>query len=181
MDCIRQSSAQRRAQRGAAPPPASAPLLSTHSPSSMFSSTVATMPSTSGSASSTMTGTAAASAFPPLTGSTLPSTSPAGPSFVADDRRPSSSPRESTSPTPTNMQTQSGQASALSPQQQQRLSTGAPPTDDEVEAVIRMATSTRPTPDGRPPPGKDTRTQLFVGNVSPLFFTRFVSFFFDFS
>lgn len=43
------------------------------------------------------------------------------------------------------------------------------PTIDEVEAVIRQATSTRPTPDGRPPPGKDTRTQLFVGNVSFLF------------
>ncbi|KAI5120096.1 hypothetical protein M0805_001252 [Coniferiporia weirii] len=39
------------------------------------------------------------------------------------------------------------------------------PTNDEVEAVIKMATSTRPTPDGRPPPGKDTRTQLFTGNL----------------
>ncbi|THG95355.1 hypothetical protein EW145_g7973, partial [Phellinidium pouzarii] len=39
------------------------------------------------------------------------------------------------------------------------------PTNDEVEAVIKMATSTRPTPDGRPPPGKDTRTQLFAGNL----------------
>lgn len=39
------------------------------------------------------------------------------------------------------------------------------PSNDEVEAVIRMATSTVPTPDGRPPPGKDTRTQLFVGNL----------------
>ncbi|KAH8113912.1 hypothetical protein DFH11DRAFT_1509759, partial [Phellopilus nigrolimitatus] len=43
--------------------------------------------------------------------------------------------------------------------------TGLLPTNDEVEAVIKMATSTRPTPDGRPPPGKDTRTQLFAGNL----------------
>lgn len=51
------------------------------------------------------------------------------------------------------------------------------PTNDEVEAVIKMATSTKPTPDGRPPPGKDTRTQLFVGNVSlPRLFSSFTPF-----
>ena len=43
-----------------------------------------------------------------------------------------------------------------------------PPTSDEIDAVIQMATSARPSPDGRPVPLKDTRTQLFVGNVSPL-------------
>ena len=48
------------------------------------------------------------------------------------------------------------------------------PTNEEVEAVIKMATSTRPTPDGRPPPGKDTRTQLYAGNVRFVFF-RFSS------
>jgi hypothetical protein len=39
-----------------------------------------------------------------------------------------------------------------------------PPSNDDIEAVIQMATSARPTPDGR---GglRDTRTQLFVGNV----------------
>ena len=48
------------------------------------------------------------------------------------------------------------------------------PTNEDIEAVIKMATSTRPTADGRPPPGKDTRTQLFVGNVSaPQLFTSF--------
>lgn len=39
------------------------------------------------------------------------------------------------------------------------------PTNDDIEAVIQMATSARPTPDGRPVPPRDTRTQLFVGNV----------------
>ena len=55
----------------------------------------------------------------------------------------------------------SSSAPSLSPEPRSH-----PPTNEEVEAVIKMATSTRPTPDGRPPPGKDTRTQLFVGNVS---------------
>jgi hypothetical protein len=39
------------------------------------------------------------------------------------------------------------------------------PSNDDIEAVIQMATSTRPTPDGRQPILRDTRTQLFVGNV----------------
>lgn len=38
-------------------------------------------------------------------------------------------------------------------------------TNDDIEAVIQMATSSRPSPDGRSVPLKDTRTQLFVGNV----------------
>ena len=38
-----------------------------------------------------------------------------------------------------------------------------PPTDDAIEAIIQQATSARPSPDGRPL--RDTRTQLFVGNV----------------
>ncbi|KAF5371686.1 hypothetical protein D9758_003393 [Tetrapyrgos nigripes] len=37
------------------------------------------------------------------------------------------------------------------------------PSNDDIEAVIQMATSSRSSPDGRPP--KDTRTQLFVGNL----------------
>ncbi|KAG5651756.1 hypothetical protein H0H81_007568 [Sphagnurus paluster] len=37
-------------------------------------------------------------------------------------------------------------------------------TNDDIEAVIQMATSSR-GPDGRPGPLKDTRTQLFVGNL----------------
>lgn len=41
---------------------------------------------------------------------------------------------------------------------------GHPPTNEDIEAVIQMATSARPSPDGRGPL-KDTRTQLFVGNV----------------
>lgn len=40
------------------------------------------------------------------------------------------------------------------------------PSDDDIEAVIKQATSSRPSPPGGPLPGKDTRTQLFVGNVS---------------
>lgn len=39
------------------------------------------------------------------------------------------------------------------------------PTNDDIEAVIQMATSGRPSPDGRPVPPRDTRTQLFVGNL----------------
>ncbi|KAK2461266.1 hypothetical protein APHAL10511_006793 [Amanita phalloides] len=39
------------------------------------------------------------------------------------------------------------------------------PTNDDIEAVIQMATSGRPTPEGRPLPPRDTRTQLFVGNL----------------
>ena len=38
-------------------------------------------------------------------------------------------------------------------------------TNDDIEAVIQMATTARPAPDGRPVPPRDTRTQLFVGNV----------------
>lgn len=41
-----------------------------------------------------------------------------------------------------------------------------PPSNDDIEAVIQMATSARSSPDGRAGPVKDTRTQLFVGNVS---------------
>jgi hypothetical protein len=43
-----------------------------------------------------------------------------------------------------------------------------PPSNDDIEAVIQMATSARSTPDGR---GglRDTRTQLFVGNVRACF------------
>ncbi|THH13424.1 hypothetical protein EW146_g6792 [Bondarzewia mesenterica] len=47
------------------------------------------------------------------------------------------------------------------------------PTSDEIDAVIQMATSSRPSPDGRPIPLKDTRTQLFIGN-SPPHFKRFL-------
>lgn len=45
----------------------------------------------------------------------------------------------------------------------------AQPTNDDIEAVIQMATSARQTPDGRSGPLKDTRTQLFVGNVRYFF------------
>ncbi|KAG6831852.1 hypothetical protein H0H87_003651 [Tephrocybe sp. NHM501043] len=38
-------------------------------------------------------------------------------------------------------------------------------TNDDIEAVIQMATSSRASPDGRSGPIKDTRTQLFVGNL----------------
>jgi len=38
-------------------------------------------------------------------------------------------------------------------------------TDDDIEAIIQMATSTRLSSDGRPGQPRDTRTQLFVGNV----------------
>ncbi|KZT32773.1 RNA-binding domain-containing protein [Sistotremastrum suecicum HHB10207 ss-3] len=40
-----------------------------------------------------------------------------------------------------------------------------PLTNQEIEAVIHAATSTRNTPDGRAGPLPDTRTQLFVGNL----------------
>ena len=39
------------------------------------------------------------------------------------------------------------------------------PTNQDIEAVIQMATSGR----GGPTPTRDTRTQLFVGNVCPRF------------
>ncbi|KAF9031653.1 hypothetical protein BDZ89DRAFT_614541 [Hymenopellis radicata] len=42
---------------------------------------------------------------------------------------------------------------------------GSAPTNDDIEAVIQMATSARPSPDGRTGPPRDTRTQLFVGNL----------------
>ncbi|KAH7886904.1 hypothetical protein F5I97DRAFT_1076702 [Phlebopus sp. FC_14] len=38
------------------------------------------------------------------------------------------------------------------------------PSNDDIEAVIKMATSSRPSTD-RPGPLRDTRTQLFVGNL----------------
>ncbi|KAI0056233.1 RNA-binding domain-containing protein [Artomyces pyxidatus] len=52
-------------------------------------------------------------------------------------------------------------ANAASPTPQARH----PPTSDEIDAVIQMATSSRASPDGRPIPLKDTRTQLFAGNL----------------
>ncbi len=48
------------------------------------------------------------------------------------------------------------------------------PSNDDIEAVIQMATSSRQTPDGRTAPVKDTRTQLFVGNVRSIFAIFFV-------
>ncbi|KAG5643410.1 hypothetical protein DXG03_000988, partial [Asterophora parasitica] len=47
-------------------------------------------------------------------------------------------------------------------------------TNDDIEAVIQMATSStsRPQNDPRPAPPRDTRTQLFVGNASHFNFTR---------
>lgn len=43
--------------------------------------------------------------------------------------------------------------------------TPPPPTDDAIEAVIQHATAARGPADPRPL--RDTRTQLFVGNVRP--------------
>lgn len=42
----------------------------------------------------------------------------------------------------------------------------SPPSNSQIEAVIQMATSNAALSDARNP-GRDTRTQLFVGNVSP--------------
>jgi hypothetical protein len=63
-----------------------------------------------------------------------------------------------------------------SPPQQPRTSTStspepfppsrSAPTNDDIEAVIKMATSSHPSIDR---PLRDTRTQLFVGNVRALF------------
>lgn len=39
------------------------------------------------------------------------------------------------------------------------------PSNDDIEAIIQMATSSRSSPDGKGGPPRDTRTQLFVGNV----------------
>ncbi|KAG6901059.1 hypothetical protein C0995_001328 [Termitomyces sp. Mi166 len=41
----------------------------------------------------------------------------------------------------------------------------ARPSNDDIEAVIQAATSARTSPDARTVPIKDTRTQLFVGNL----------------
>lgn len=46
------------------------------------------------------------------------------------------------------------------------------PTNDDIEAIIQMATSSVGRPPGGLNPPRDTRTQLFVGNVS-----HFTSFF----
>ncbi|KZP28623.1 RNA-binding domain-containing protein [Athelia psychrophila] len=55
---------------------------------------------------------------------------------------------------------------ASSLQNSKTSSPSLPPTNDDIEAVIREATSARSTPDGRGGgPLKDTRTQLFVGNL----------------
>ncbi|KAF4564618.1 hypothetical protein EYR40_010785 [Pleurotus pulmonarius] len=63
-------------------------------------------------------------------------------------------------------------SSACSPSPAPVPSTQPPrtPTNDDIEAIIQMATSntSRNTPDGRGGPGgppRDTRTQLFVGNL----------------
>ena len=48
------------------------------------------------------------------------------------------------------------------------------PSDDAIEAIIQQATSAAPysRPGG---PLRDTRTQLFVGNVLLFFFFRFLA------
>ena len=47
------------------------------------------------------------------------------------------------------------------------------PTDDAIEAIIQQATSAAPSkPSGSL---RDTRTQLFVGNVLLFFFFRFLA------
>lgn len=54
------------------------------------------------------------------------------------------------------------------PHLEQRAHLSAPPapTNDDIEAVIQMATSSAMSKDSRSPaPLRDTRTQLFVGNV----------------
>jgi hypothetical protein len=51
-------------------------------------------------------------------------------------------------------------------EQRAHLSTPPAPTNDDIEAVIQMATSSGMSQDSRSPaPLRDTRTQLFVGNV----------------
>ena len=65
------------------------------------------------------------------------------------------------------------------PQPEQTQQTQRPavlnPTSEEVEAVIQAATSQRSEPDGKIIPLKDTRTQLFVGNVrSSLCYIRLI-------
>jgi len=60
------------------------------------------------------------------------------------------------------------QDSASRPPSVSATSPGSPihaPTLDQIDAVIQMATSSRSSQDGRPIPLKDTRTQLYVGNV----------------
>jgi hypothetical protein len=54
-----------------------------------------------------------------------------------------------------------------------------PPTSDEIDAVIQQATSSVSS-DGRHVPLKDTRTQLFVGNVRSSLFPFPLSFYFIF-
>lgn len=51
------------------------------------------------------------------------------------------------------------------PSRSSLISPAPAPTNDDIEAVIQMATSARASPDGRTGPPRDTRTQLFVGNV----------------
>ncbi|KAF8637834.1 hypothetical protein AX17_002464 [Amanita inopinata Kibby_2008] len=58
--------------------------------------------------------------------------------------------------------------SSLSSRSSSVATSPSPPsklTNDDIEAIIQMATSARPTPDGRAAPPRDTRTQLFVGNL----------------
>ncbi|KAK0203718.1 RNA-binding domain-containing protein [Desarmillaria ectypa] len=51
------------------------------------------------------------------------------------------------------------------PSRSSLISPAPAPTNDDIEAVIQMATSARASPDGRTGPPRDTRTQLFVGNL----------------
>ena len=51
----------------------------------------------------------------------------------------------------------------------------ANPTDDAIEAVIQHATSNAPYAARSSVPLRDTRTQLFVGNVLLFFFFRFLA------
>ncbi|TFY77898.1 hypothetical protein EWM64_g6111, partial [Hericium alpestre] len=56
-------------------------------------------------------------------------------------------------------------SSSTSPRPAPPIQRESPPTNDEIDAVIQLATSSRASADGRPLPLKDTRTQLFIGNL----------------
>lgn len=66
-------------------------------------------------------------------------------------------------PTPTLPSVESEQPTAAEEQKQRPAVLN--PTSEEVEAAIQAATSQRSEPDGKIIPLKDTRTQLFVGNL----------------
>ncbi|TBU39687.1 hypothetical protein BD309DRAFT_410172 [Dichomitus squalens] len=118
--------------------------------------------SASGPPSAQFASTPAQSPPPSQHLSLLPSASSSARQSLAPTRASSSS-THSDKPVSSNSAAGKTHTSSNSP-----AAAGSGPTNDDIEAVIQMAMASSNSPRTSNPP-RDTRTQLFVGNVRPFF------------